>query len=159
MYLIIARCTCCTIIFHIFKQSYHNCLDKLNEYFLLLEKWNLTERLLFWENVNNWKSKRTSVDLYTRFLDDQFLQTNIVTSMQPTSHFQWSFSFFFFFSWNSNIVWGRWSGCRHPLSCHCYWLLFDRFYRKVKAKNWNDPCTHLLEFRKPAASTAHSKIF
>ena len=96
--------------FHIFNQSYHNCLDKvevvylkimvpnLNEYFLLLEKENLTELLLCWENVKNWKSKRTSVELYTRFLDDQFLQTKIVTSMQPTSHFQWRFSFFFFFS-------------------------------------------------------------
>ena len=96
--------------FRIFNQSYHNCLDKvevvylkimvpnLNEYFLLLEKGNLMKRLLCWENVKNWKSKRTSVELYTRFLDDQFLQTKIVTSMQPTSHFQWRFSFFFFFS-------------------------------------------------------------
>ena len=93
--------------FHIFNQSYHNCLDKvevvylkimvpnLNEYFLLLEKGNLTERLLCWENVKNWKSKRTSVELYTRFLDDQFLQTKIVTSMQP-AHFRFSIAFFSF---------------------------------------------------------------
>ena len=46
------------------------------------------------ENVKNSKSKTTSVEFYAGFPGEQFLETKIIASMQPISHFHWHFSFF-----------------------------------------------------------------
>ena len=106
------------------------------------------------ENVKNSKSKTISVKFYAGFPNEQFLETKIIASMQPISHFHWHFSFF---SWNSTIIGDRWSGCGHSLSCHCYWLLFSK--TESKQNDPYSPCWISKTLpQKPTVSPVHNKI-